>query len=111
MLELLADPGQVEQGLVNLLQNAMEATAACPVPHVNVEAHLTTVGRLRIDVRDNGHGVPREVEAEMFTPFFSTKKQGGGIGLAMVRQLIQSNGGTVRYARSVSDGAHFVITF
>ena len=110
-LALRADSGQVEQALVNLLQNAVEATTASLVPQVAVDARLTTGGRLRIDVRDNGHGIADGVAAEMFTPFFSTKKQGGGIGLAMVRQLIQLNGGTVRYARPVNDGAHFIITF
>jgi C4-dicarboxylate-specific signal transduction histidine kinase len=43
--------------------------------------------------------------------FFTTKKQGAGIGLAMVRQLIHGNGGTVRYAKSVSAGARFVVSF
>ena len=110
-LALRADSGQIEQALVNLLQNAVDATAASLVPQVAVDARLTTGGRLRIDVRDNGHGIADGVAADMFTPFFSTKKQGGGIGLAMVRQLIQLNGGTVRYARPVNDGAHFIITF
>jgi signal transduction histidine kinase len=110
-LSLRADSGQIEQALVNLLQNAVEATTASLVPQVAVDAHLTTGGRLRIDVRDNGHGISDAVAADMFTPFFSTKKQGGGIGLAMVRQLIQLNGGTVRHVRPVNDGAHFIITF
>lgn len=110
-LALRADPGQLEQALVNLLQNALEATTASAAPNVAVNARLTTGGRLRIDVRDNGHGVAPAVEADMFTPFISSKRRGGGIGLAMVRQLIQSNGGTVRYARPVGDGAHFIITF
>ncbi|WP_230492307.1 MULTISPECIES: PAS domain-containing sensor histidine kinase [unclassified Janthinobacterium] len=110
-LSLRADSGQIEQALVNLLQNAVDATAASLAPQVSVDAHFTTGGRLRIDVRDNGHGIPDGVAAEIFTPFFSTKKQGGGIGLAMVRQLIQLNGGTVRYARPINDGAHFIITF
>jgi signal transduction histidine kinase len=110
-LALRADPGQLEQALVNLLQNALEATAACPAPQVDVNAHLTTGGRLRIDVRDNGHGVAPEVEPHMFTPFFSSKRRGGGIGLAMVRQLIQANGGTVRFVRPIGAGAHFIITF
>jgi C4-dicarboxylate-specific signal transduction histidine kinase len=62
-------------------------------------------------VDDDGPGVPDALAAHIFTPFFTTRKQGGGIGLAMVRQLVHGNGGTVRYARSVSRGARFVITF
>ena len=55
--------------------------------------------------------MPEALAAHIFTPFFTTKKQGGGIGLAMVRQLVHGNGGTVRYARALGQGARFVITF
>lgn len=110
-LELMADPGQLEQALINLLKNAFEATAGADPAEVLVSARLGRGGRLRIEVGDNGPGVPDTLIAHIFTPFFSTKKQGGGIGLAMVRHLIHGNGGTVRYAKSVSAGARFVITF
>jgi signal transduction histidine kinase len=110
-LELMADPGQLEQALINLLKNAAEATAQAAPPEVRVSARLGRGGRLRIEVGDNGAGVPDMLAAHIFTPFFTTKKQGGGIGLAMVRQLIHANGGTVRYAKSVSAGARFIISF
>jgi C4-dicarboxylate-specific signal transduction histidine kinase len=110
-LELMADAGQLEQALINLISNAFEATAQVAGAEVLVSAHLGRGGRLRIEVTDNGAGVPDALIAHIFTPFFSTKKQGGGIGLAMVRHLIHGNGGTVRYAKSVSAGARFVITF
>ncbi|MES2901444.1 MAG: ATP-binding protein [Pseudomonadota bacterium] len=110
-LELMADAGQLEQALINLIKNAFEATAELAGAEVQVSAHLGRGGRLRIEVGDNGPGVPDPLIPHIFTPFFSTKKQGGGIGLAMVRQLIHGNGGTVRYAKSVRAGARFVITF
>jgi len=62
-------------------------------------------------VADNGGGVPDAIIAHIFTPFFSTKKQGRGIGLALVRHLVHANGGTVRYARPVGGGARFVLAF
>ena len=110
-LELMADPGQLEQALINLLKNAFEATAASHGGHVRVSARLVRGARLRIEVADDGPGVPEALAAHIFTPFFTTKKQGGGIGLAMVRQLVHGSGGAVRYARSVGQGARFVITF
>ncbi|HJV01747.1 MAG TPA: ATP-binding protein [Burkholderiaceae bacterium] len=110
-LELMADAGQLEQALVNLLTNAAEATAGCPAPAVHITASLSRGGRLRIEVRDNGPGVPDDIVADIFTPFFSTRREGDGIGLAMVRQLIHRNGGSVRYAKSVAPGARFLITF
>jgi signal transduction histidine kinase len=110
-LELIADPGQLEQALINLLKNAFEASAAVSGGQAWVDARLVRGARLRVEVRDDGPGVPAELAAHIFTPFFTTKKQGGGIGLAMVRHLVHENGGTVRYARSVGQGARFVITF
>jgi signal transduction histidine kinase len=112
-LELMADPGQLEQALINLLKNAFEATAAhCEKPgNAWVAARLVRGARLRIEVSDDGPGVPEGLAGHIFTPFFTTKKQGGGIGLAMVRHLVHENGGTVRHARSVGHGARFVITF
>jgi signal transduction histidine kinase len=112
-LELMADPGQLEQALINLLKNAFEATASNGDKAGNawVAARLVRGARLRIEVSDDGPGVPEGLAAHIFTPFFTTKKQGGGIGLAMVRHLVHENGGTVRHARSVGRGARFVITF
>ena len=110
----MVDPGQLEQALINLLKNALEAASEMApglVPEAQVTARLSRGGRLRIEVFDSGAGVADAVAAHIFTPFFTTKKQGGGIGLAMVRQLIHGNGGTVRYARSVSAGARFIISF
>ena len=108
-LELMADPGQLEQALINLLKNAFEATGTGG--RARVGARLVRGARLRIEVDDDGPGVPDALAAHIFTPFFTTRKQGGGIGLAMVRQLVHGNGGTVRYACPVSRGARFVITF
>jgi signal transduction histidine kinase len=105
-LEVMIDPGQLEQALINLLKNAAEAGT-----HAQVSARLSRGGRLRIEVSDNGPGVPAALAAHIFTPFFSTKKQGRGIGLAMVRHLVHANGGTVRYARAVGAGARFILTF
>ncbi|WP_432380938.1 sensor histidine kinase [Duganella sp. P38] len=105
-LEVMIDPGQLEQALINLLKNAAEAAT-----QAQVSARLSRGGRLRIEVSDNGPGVPEALAAHIFTPFFSTKKQGRGIGLAMVRHLVHANGGTVRYARPVGAGARFILTF
>ncbi len=108
-LELMADPGQLEQALINLLKNAFEATQ--PGGRARVDARLVRGSRLRIEVVDDGAGIPEASVPHIFTPFYTTKKQGGGIGLAMVRHLVHENGGTVRYARSVGKGARFVISF
>ena len=110
-LTLMADGGQLEQSLLNLLANAARATADVPGPAVSVSARLLRGGQLAIEVRDNGPGVPHGIEHEIFTPFFSTRERGGGIGLAVVRNLVQGMGGTVRHVRPVGGGAAFVLSF
>jgi signal transduction histidine kinase len=110
-LALVADAGQLEQALINLLKNAFEATAGVEVARATVHARLVRGARLRIEVGDNGPGVPEELLPHIFTPFFTTKKGGRGIGLALVRQLVHGNGGTVRHVRPVTGGARFVLSF
>ena len=110
-LELRGDAGQLEQALINLATNAYEATQAQGQGLLTVSARLAQGSRLRIEVADNGPGVPEALVGQIFTPFFSTKSKGRGVGLALVRQLVHGNGGTVRYARRVSGGGLFIITF
>jgi C4-dicarboxylate-specific signal transduction histidine kinase len=110
-LELVADAGQLEQALLNLIKNAADATQGQLAPMVAVTARLVRGGRLVIDVADNGPGVPAGLESRIFTPFFSTKEKGLGVGLALVRNLVHGMGGTVRYAKRASGGACFVLVF
>ena len=104
------DPNQLEQAFINLIKNAEEATVGQALPELQIHAKLTRGNRLRIEISDNGPGVPEELIPQIFTPFFSTKERGSGIGLALVRQLIQGNGGTVRYAQRVQGGALFIVS-
>ena len=110
-LTLMADGGQLEQALLNLLSNAAHATARIDAPSVQVSARLIRGGRLAIEVRDNGPGVPHGLEHDIFMPFFSTREHGSGIGLAVVRNLVQGMGGSVRHVKPASGGAAFVMSF
>jgi len=110
-LTLMADGGQLEQALLNLLSNAAHATARVAEPAVHVSARLIRGGRLAIEVRDNGPGVPHGLEHDIFMPFFSTREHGSGIGLAVVRNLVQGMGGSVRHVKPASGGAAFVLAF
>jgi len=109
-LEVIVDPLQLEQALINLIQNAYDATANTSAAHLDIQAALTHGSRLKIEITDNGKGINEEHLSHIFTPFFTTKDKGSGIGLALTRQLIQNNNGTVRYAQSVKGGARFIIT-
>jgi len=110
-LTLMADGGQLEQALLNLLSNAAHATSGLEHPSVDVSARLVRGGRLAIEVRDNGPGVPHGLEHDIFMPFFSTRAHGSGIGLAVVRNLVQGMGGSVRHVKPASGGAAFVMAF
>lgn len=115
-LTLQADAGQLEQALLNLIRNAAQATAELAAPSLVVRARLTRGGRLAIEVRDNGPGVPAGLERDIFLPFFSARAKASdgpasGIGLAVVRNLVHGMGGTVRSVRMVGGGACFVLSF
>ena len=110
-LEVMIDAGQLEQALLNLIKNAEEATDNSSNTLILINARLTRGGRLRIEVADNGPGISDNLIEHIFTPFFTTKLKGNGIGLAMVRQLVHNNGGTVRYVRKTNSGAKFVMVF
>jgi C4-dicarboxylate-specific signal transduction histidine kinase len=114
-LSLMADPGQLEQALLNLVKNAAEATAGQAAPRLELRARLVRGGRLLIEVRDNGPGVPAELESRIFLPFVSSRAAEGagrGIGLALVRNLVHGMGGTVRHVRvPQGGGAYFVLSF
>ncbi|MFG6414559.1 sensor histidine kinase [Roseateles sp. DC23W] len=113
-LALRTDAAQLEQVLINLAQNALQACAGRPQgesPQLSIEARLSRGARLRLTVADNGPGVAAGLEGRIFTPFFTTREGGSGVGLAVVRQLVHGLGGTVRHARRPGGGACFVLTF
>jgi len=110
-LRLQADDGQLEQALLALINNAAQATVETATPRLWVQARQSRGGRLQISVRDNGSGVPPGLERQIFLPFFSAREGGQGIGLTVVRQLVNGMGGRVRHVRPLEGGAAFVLSF
>ncbi|WP_457353360.1 sensor histidine kinase [Roseateles sp. P5_D6] len=110
-LALRTDAAQLEQVLINLAQNALQACAGYSKPELLIEARLSRGARLRLTVADNGPGVAPGLESRIFTPFFTTREGGSGVGLAVVRQLVHGLGGSVRHAKRPGGGACFVLTF
>ncbi|WP_230679916.1 sensor histidine kinase [Pontibacter rufus] len=95
---LLADAEQLEQVLINLVKNGMEACQQTTAPCVEVVAYIDEQDKekLRIDVTDNGPGISEDVLDKIFIPFYTTKKQGSGIGLSLSKQIMQQHGGSIR---------------
>jgi len=109
--DVCADPVQVQQVALNLIRNALESTRSAESSEpVKVDVTMFGTGFVRVGVTDAGAGVSEENEASLFLPFFTTKKEGMGIGLPTCRTLIQSQGGEIGYLRPDGPGACFYFT-
>jgi two-component system, NtrC family, nitrogen regulation sensor histidine kinase NtrY len=110
-LELTADPDLMEQVMINLLLNAIRAVAGCRNPGIRLSAVLSPESKVIITVEDNGVGIVEEALENIFIPFFTTNKQGSGIGLSLSRQILRLHNATIS-AKSVTDqGATFTLRF
>ncbi len=91
------DFGQLQQVLLNLLQNAQQAIEESAKGNtVGVRAYCAIPGRVRLEVWDDGPGIPESLRTRIFDPFFTTKgpEKGTGLGLAIVRGIVRQHGGT-----------------
>ena len=109
-LTVSADPELVEQMLLNLLLNAIEATSGAADARVTLSGGLAADGRVVLEVADNGPGIAEGLRQLAFVPFFTTKQAGSGIGLTIVRQIMLAHGGTVELAPGGA-GARFRMVF
>jgi signal transduction histidine kinase len=98
-LELAADPEMVEQVLINLILNAIQALDGKINAMIDLTARMDERGRVIIQVADNGPGIIPEVLEKIFIPFFTTRPEGSGIGLSLSRQIMRLHRGTIN-ARS-----------
>jgi nitrogen fixation/metabolism regulation signal transduction histidine kinase len=94
-LELTADPEMIEQVLINLLLNAIQAVDGQAAAKIDLVSRIDERGRVIIQVVDNGPGIIPEVLEKIFIPFFTTKSEGSGIGLSLSRQIMRLHRGTI----------------
>jgi CheY-like chemotaxis protein len=108
-----ADPHQLHQVLLNLVTNARQALRTTPPPRRLwiVLRHETETRRVVLEVADSGPGVPPELRAFVFRPFFTTKspEEGTGLGLALCHDIVAAHGGTIRVDSAPDGGALFVV--
>ena len=94
-LEITADPELMEQVLINLVLNAVQANENRPFARIELRAGNDERGRTFLQVADNGPGIMKEVMEKIFIPFFTTKREGSGIGLSLSRQIMRLHNGTI----------------
>jgi len=110
-LELTADSALIEQVLINLCKNAVEALKGIARPKIKLKAGTDGRGNPVIKVIDNGRGIPEDVAGRIFIPFFTTRPQGSGIGLSLSRQIIRLHKGTIGVTSTPAEKTVFTLRF
>ena len=110
-LTITADAGLIEQVLINLCKNAVEAVDGLSHPKIKLKAETDGRGNSVIKVADNGKGITEEVAEKIFIPFFTTKQQGSGIGLSLSRQIMRQHKGALRVSSTPNEKTVFKLRF
>jgi nitrogen fixation/metabolism regulation signal transduction histidine kinase len=105
-MNLNADPELLAQALLNLLRNSMRATADRDEPIVVLALAREPNGHFRLEVRDNGRGIPDDRREDIFLPFYTTHKGGSGVGLSFARQVALAHGGSICALEAPEGGAN-----
>src|SRR5450432_3898323 len=110
--EMPADEAQLRQALINLVRNAREALASAPRKELGITVAVDRPsGRLEVRVSDSGAGIEGSDLGKIFDPFFSTKAQGTGLGLALVQQIVVDHGGQIDVESAPGRGTTFTLAF
>lgn len=110
-LKILADPDLIDQVLINLLLNAIDAVKGVENPKITIVASVNLNNRTMIEIADNGKGIPQDMLDKIFMPFFTSKKTGSGIGLSLSRQIMQMHKGSISVRSKKDEGATFTMIF
>lgn len=106
-LMIYADEGQISQILINLIKNALQAGAK----HIDISARMGKDDEVIIDFANDGTPIPVSAQEQIFVPFFTTKKEGSGIGLSISRQIMRNHDGTISLLRSDVNQTVFELRF
>src|SRR6478609_4245646 len=110
-LTISVDKNMIEQVLINLIKNAIQAFDEQPDKKIELTAFTSEKGRAAISVKDNGAGIDAEALEKIFIPFFSTKKTGSGIGLSLSKQIMRQHEGRISVKSKLGEGTEFILRF
>ncbi len=108
---ITADPDLVDQVVINMILNAMDAVKGRSDAEISVLATINNSNRVVIDIKDNGVGIKPDIMDKIFMPFFTSKKNGSGIGLSLSRQIMHLHKGSVTVKSIPGEGTIFSLTF
>lgn len=111
---LMADSAQLEQALINIIKNAIDALSKSAHKEISLTLYQTdnsTRQELLLEIKDSGPGIVDHVKEQIFVPFFTTKNKGSGIGLSLSRQIMVQHGGDLKYIDKQNCGACFRLAF
>src|SRR5690606_3191570 len=107
---LRADVNLLEQVIINLLLNAIEAVKEEEEPYISLSA-IETKDHIQLKIQDNGAGMSPEIQEQIFTPFFTTKKTGTGVGLTLSKHIMLMNGCNISVDSLEGEGSTFTLQF
>ena len=110
--EIIVDGVQIQQVILNLLRNGIDAMLDCDPDDRQLELHgyISSPDEVRVDVIDRGHGISQSVRDSLFNPFFTTKTSGMGMGLAISQTIVKSHGGKLGFEDNPGGGTTFYVT-
>ena len=106
-LMIYADEGQISQIFINLIKNALQAGAR----HITIGARMGKDDEVVVVVANDGEPIPVSAQEQIFIPFYTTKKEGSGIGLSLARQIMRNHNGSIELVRSDSEQTAFQLVF
>ena len=110
-LEVIADPDLIEQVLINLILNSIKALTAAEYPEIKLVSKFDNRGSIIMQVIDNGDGIPEDLHEKIFIPFFTTRKEGSGIGLSLSRQIMRAHKGGITVSSIPGKETIFTLKF
>jgi signal transduction histidine kinase len=105
----MADKKMLGQILNNLITNALQATQNTIQPKIEISLHLNAA-QIILEVKDNGVGINEAAKEKIFTPYFTTKSSGSGIGLNVVKQILEKHNGHIHFESEAGKGSCFIVS-
>jgi signal transduction histidine kinase len=110
VIDIFADKEQISRVFINLFKNAIQAVDKGVQPVIKIDLNIEN-DKVTVYVSDNGNGIPEELREKLFRPNFTTKSSGMGLGLAIIKNIMEDIGGSIRFITETGKGTTFILEF